>query len=130
MAGRTTNTRLESLKQREEETRKKLEEARKARKALESLIRTQAQKQERRERTRVLIQMGGILASIGFERLDQAEALKQYLLDLHSKYEWAPNVLKKIFKGELPGKFKEALPPAPPPKKPQDAPNSPAQGKT
>jgi hypothetical protein len=128
MAGKASTDRLQSLKQREEETRKKLEEARKARKVLESLIRTKAQKQERKERTRLLVQMGGILASIGFERLDQAEALKQHLLELYHKGDWAPNMIKKIFKGELPEKFIAALA-APPQRKSQDAPNRPAQGK-
>lgn len=129
MAGKASTERLQALQQREEESRKKLEEARKARKAFESLIRTKAQKQERKERTRLLVQMGGILASVGFERLDQAEALKQYLLDLHNKYDWAPTVLKKIFKGELPEKFMAALP-ARSARKPTDAPGRPAQGKT
>ena len=128
MAGRTTEERLKALIEREAEAKKRLDEKRRARKALEAKVRFSEQKQARKERTRLLIQMGGILNSVGFERLDQVDALKTYLLDLHNKYDWAPKVLQKIFMGELPEKFKEALPKSPHPKKPQEASNKPAEG--
>ena len=128
MAGRTTEERLKALIEREAEAKKRLDEKRSARKALEAKVRFSEQKQARKERTRLLIQMGGILNAIGFERLGQVDALKVYLLELHNKYEWAPKVLQKIFMGELPEKFTEALPKSSPPKKPQDAPKKLAQG--
>ncbi len=128
MAGRTVEERLKALIEREAEAKKRLDEKRSARKALEAKLRFSEQKQARKERTRLLIQMGGILNSVGFERLGQVDALKTYLLDLHNKYEWAPKVLQKIFMGELPEKFKEALPKTPHPKKPQETSNKPAEG--
>ena len=128
MAGRTAEERLKALIEREAEAKKRLDEKRSARKALEAKLRFSEQKQARKERTRLLIQMGGILNAIGFERLDQVDALKAYLLDLHNKYEWAPKVLQKVFMGELPEKFKDALPKTPHPKKPQEAPKKLAEG--
>lgn len=112
MARRTDEERLKALLEREEAARKKMEEQRKARKALESFIRTRADKLERKARTKRLIEMGGVLASIGFDDVAQVDRLKDYLLALPGKGPWAPALLKKLFGGELPEKFSSKLPPA------------------
>ena len=88
MAGKTIEDRI----------RKAEEKVKTARARLQKLEAINRQK-ERKERTRRLIQVGGIMAHLGVETVDQAEALRKAVMDGSDKFKdwWMRTV------GPLPG---------------------------
>ena len=96
-----------TLKERIKEAEERARTAQARVKALESM----AKKKERKERTRLLIQVGGIFASIGIEYLDQANRAKEVLVSMATKGEWTKGRVQYIFGGDPPEKFQEALNP-------------------
>lgn len=55
----------------------------------------QARQQERRDRTRRLIQVGGIIATLGVDTLEKAQALQREIERRHEVQEWLQKVTRR-----------------------------------
>ena len=88
MAGKTIEDRIKEAEDKVKTARARLQK-------LEALNR----QRERKERTRRLIQVGGIMAHLGVETVDQAEALRKAVMDGSDKFkDWWTRTI-----GPLPG---------------------------
>ncbi len=78
MAGKTIEDRIKEAEEKVKQARAKLQK-------LEALN----QQKERKERTRRLIQVGGVMARLGVNTVEQAEALRKAVMDGSDKFkEW------------------------------------------
>lgn len=88
-----------SLTQRLAETEQKIQQF----EAQRQLIERQLRQQERKDRTRRLIQIGGIMAKLGVDTLEKAQALQREIEHRREAQDWLRKVTERAVHQEVPG---------------------------
>jgi hypothetical protein len=87
-----------SLKERLAETQQKIQQY----EAREQNIKQQLRQEERKERTRRLIQIGGILAKLGVDTIEKAQALQQEIQRRPDAQDWLRKVTERAVHQQVP----------------------------